>query len=107
MPLLRTSFALATVVLALVAAPALADLPRTYQVQRIDNPAMIEGKVHVFSGEDGSLLRTILPPDPDAVNAGGPGGDNPAAFGTYVAKIADIGGRSRRCSARATSPAPG
>ena len=29
MPLLRTSFALATVVLALVAAPALADLPRT------------------------------------------------------------------------------
>jgi FG-GAP repeat len=101
------------------AAPVQADLPRTYQVQRIENPtpaanerfgdglvnggdvngdgeddilvgidehATITGEVFVFSGADGSLIRRIPPPDPDA----GGSGDNPDAFGTFVGKIADI-----------------
>ncbi|HEV3377620.1 MAG TPA: integrin alpha, partial [Thermoleophilaceae bacterium] len=96
-----------------------ADLPRTYQVQRIENPtpaanerfgdglvnggdvngdgeddllvgidehATITGEVFVFSGADGSLIRRIPPPDPDA----GGSGDNPDAFGTFVGKITDI-----------------
>jgi FG-GAP repeat protein len=112
------------------AAPAQADLPRTYQVQRIENPtpeanerfgdglvnggdvngdgeddllvgidehATITGEVFVFSGADGSLIRRIPPPDPDAgqadtnpdQNITNP--DNPDAFGTFVGKMADIG----------------
>jgi hypothetical protein len=109
----------AALVTTLMAATAHADLPRTYQVQRIDNPtpaanerfgdglvnggdvngdgeedllvgidehATISGEVFVFSGADGSLIRRIPAPDPDA----GGGGDNPDAFGTFVGKIADI-----------------
>jgi hypothetical protein len=108
-----------------IAGPASADLPRTYTVQRIDNPtpdlnerfgdgfvnggdvngdgeddilvgidehATIEGEVFVFSGADGALIRRIPPPDPDAVNGSSAGNpDNPAAFGTFVGKIADMG----------------
>lgn len=59
----------------------------------IDEHAMVEGEVFVFSGADGSLIRRIPPPDPDAINGGVQGNpDNVAAFGTFVGKIADIGG---------------
>jgi FG-GAP repeat len=49
----------------------------------IDEHGMISGKLHVFSGADGSLIYTVLPPDPDA----GGSGDNPDAFGTFVGRI--------------------
>ena len=49
----------------------------------IDEHGMISGKLHLFSGADGSLIRTIFPPDPDA----GGTGDNPDAFGTFVGRI--------------------
>jgi hypothetical protein len=120
MPSLTRLLLLLVPVLALGAAPALADLPRTYQVQRIDSPsptiggnfgiAMVnagdvngdgeadilvgtdehggdEGQVFLISGEDGSTIRTIDAPDPDA---GGPG-DMKSSFGSFVGKISDIG----------------
>jgi hypothetical protein len=120
---LLAPFAAVIVLLSLTPA-AMAALPRTYQVQRIDNPtpaindrfgdglvnggdvngdgeddilvgidehATIQGELFVFSGEDGSLIRRIPAPDPDDGTGGGPGGDNPDAFGTFVGKIADIG----------------
>src|SRR5215210_284016 len=117
----RSPFAVALVLTLVLAAagPARADLPRTYQVQAIENPSpaanerfgdglvnggdvngdgeddvlvgidehgTITGEVFVFSGEDGSLIRRIPAPDPDA----GGTGDNPDAFGTFVGKIADL-----------------
>jgi hypothetical protein len=45
------------------------------------------GDVHIFSGVDGSLLRTIPAPDPED-HLPGQNGDG---FGTYVGKLADIG----------------
>jgi hypothetical protein len=104
-----------------LASPAVGALPRTYAVQAIDNPTpslgdrfgdglvnggdvdgdgeddilvgidehgTVEGEVFVFSGENGALIRRIPPPDPDS----GGSGDNPAAFGTFVGRIADVGG---------------
>ena len=53
----------------------------------IDEHGQVAGEVFVFSGDDGSLIYRISPPDADA----GGGGDNPDAFGTFVGKIADIG----------------
>jgi hypothetical protein len=54
-----------------------------------------DGEVHVISGADGALIRTIPAPEPDptdpAPNPGGPPTDRKAAFGTYVGKLADIG----------------
>jgi len=124
---LRSSRVLVAVVLGLGvgAAPASADLPRTYRAVLIENPApspgdrfgdglvnagdvngdgkddllvgidehaTVEGEAFLFSGADGSLIRRIPPPDPDVVNASVMGNpDNPAAFGTQVGKIADIG----------------
>jgi hypothetical protein len=120
----------AGLVAVLAAGPAQADLPRTYQVQRIENPtpaanerfgdglvnggdvngdgeddllvgidehATISGEVFVFSGADGSLIRRIPAPDPDAGQADTnpsetvTNPDNPDAFGTFVGKMADIG----------------
>ena len=46
----------------------------------IDEHATVSGELYVFSGEDGSQLLRIPPPDPDA----GAAGDNPDAFGTFV-----------------------
>jgi FG-GAP repeat len=97
-----------------VAAPAFADLPRTYSAQRVDAPTPTGGarfgdnlvnvgdldadqkddilvgqgagggKAFVISGASGVVLRTIDPPDPSM-------GGNQAGFGSYIAKIADIG----------------
>ena len=53
----------------------------------IDEHATISGQVYVLSGEDGSVIRRIPPPDLDA----GGTGDNPDAFGTFVGKIPDLG----------------
>jgi hypothetical protein len=46
-----------------------------------------EGQVFVISGEDGSTLRTVDAPDPDAGGAG----DTKSSFGSYVGKLSDIG----------------
>ncbi|MDQ6750353.1 MAG: hypothetical protein M3Z33_06345 [Actinomycetota bacterium] len=105
-----------------MASPALAALPRTYQVQTIkapnlDSASAVEGHfgvalvnagdvngdgkddvlvgtdehggafagtVHVLSGADGSILRSLPPPDP-----GGAG--NGSAWGGFVGKIGDLG----------------
>ena len=58
----------------------------------IDEHATVEGEVFVFSGADGTLIRRIPPPDPDAINAStSTNPDNPAAFGTFVGRIDDSG----------------
>lgn len=47
-----------------------------------------DGRLHVISGTDGSVIRTIPAPEPDPV--GGPA-DRRAAFGTYVGRLGDVG----------------
>ncbi|MGI8511935.1 MAG: integrin alpha [Solirubrobacteraceae bacterium] len=112
----------------LAAATAAAALPRTYQVQRVDNPTpasderfgdgLVNGGDLNGDGEDdlvvgidehgtikgelhvfsGATGARIRTIPAPDPDAGGPG-DSVDAFGTYVGKIADVG----RC---ATSPAP-
>ena len=139
----RSALAVSLAAVAAVAAPAASaapGLPRTYQVQVIENPTpglgdrfgdgmvvlgdvnndakddllvgidehgTVSGELFVFSGADGSQLLHIPPPDPDA----GGDGDNRDAFGTYVGRIADIGGcpnftgnPGENCGPTTTSP---
>lgn len=112
---------LLSVALAATGGTAFGALPRTYKVTTVNNPTpqsnerfgdglvnggdvngdgkddvlvgidehgTIQGEVFVFSGATGAPIRRIPAPDPDA----GGTGDNPDGFGTFVGKIADIGG---------------
>ena len=106
-------------VAALSSAPAQADLPRTYQVQRIDNPTpatnerfgdgLVNGGDVNGDGEDDLLVGidehgtisgevfvfsgadgSVIHRIPAPDPDAGGAGDNPDAFGTFVGKIADI-----------------
>ena len=114
------SSALACGIAGLTAASALAALPRTYSVQRVDSPAPAQaagfggsvtaigdldgdneddfaagqnagspggnGQVFVFSGADGTVIDTIVAPDP------GGAGTASALFGIpFVDRLRDIG----------------
>lgn len=121
------SAALAWCIAAVVAAPALAALPRTYTAQRVDSPLPAQaagfggglaaigdlngdgrddfavgqnagspggnGQVFIFSGAGGTVLDTIVAPDP------GGAGTASALFGIpFVDRLPDIGS----CPGRST-----
>jgi FG-GAP repeat protein len=60
-----------------------------------DGAGAEDGEIHVISGADGSLIRSIPAPEPDptdpAPDPRDPPTDRKAAFGGYVGKLADIG----------------
>jgi hypothetical protein len=115
----RFGFPGLVLVVLLAAAPAQADLPRTYQVQRIENPTpavnerfgdgLVNGGDVNGDGEEDILVGidehatitgevfvfsgadgSLIHRIPAPDPDAGGTGDNPDAFGTFVGKIADI-----------------